>query len=183
MKIEYTGRHFRIREDIKTLVEGLFEKKIARFLEDPVETRITLEADKLRRIAEIHVAHRHGILQATEEGAVMEEAIHAAMEKVEKQARRARNKYRDSRRRAGRPAEDNHWPVDVIERASVGGGETPRIIRTNRLPIKPMTIDEAALQLADSKNDFFVFLDSATERVSVLYRRRDQNYGLIAPEF
>ena len=48
---------------------------------------------------------------------------------------------------------------------------------------KPMTIDEASLQLEQSKNEFFVFRDSASDRVSVLYRRKDDNYGLIAPEF
>ncbi|NJL27577.1 MAG: hypothetical protein HC897_06610 [Thermoanaerobaculia bacterium] len=46
-----------------------------------------------------------------------------------------------------------------------------------------MTIDEAALQLEGSKNEFFVFLDSSTERVSVLYKRKDNHFGLIAPEF
>ena len=46
-----------------------------------------------------------------------------------------------------------------------------------------MTIDEAALELEQSKNEFFVFRDSGTDRVSVIYRRRDANYGLIAPEF
>lgn len=181
MNIDYVGRHFRVRDDIKALVEKKLDKKVARFVEEPVEVRVTLEADKLRRIAEIHVTHRHGILQATEETDSMEDAIHDAVEKVVKQARRARKRFMDTRRRAGRS--EDHWPVDVIEGESVGGGDKPRIIRTNRLPIKPMTIDEAALQLADSKNDFFVFLDSITERVSVLYRRRDQNYGLIAPEF
>lgn len=155
---------------------------MTKFLEDPIDVRVTLEADKHRRIAELHLSHRHDVFQATEEAGAMEDAIHAAVDKVEKQARRARKKLLDVRRRAKRPSAE-HWPVDVIEGASVSSGVEPRIIRTNRLPIKPMTIDEAAMQLSTSKNDFFVFLDSATERVSVLYRRRDQNYGLIAPDF
>ena len=57
-----------------------------------------------------------------------------------------------------------------------------QIVKTSRLPIKPMTIDEAALELDQSKNEFFVFRDSGTDRVSVIYRRKDSNYGLIAPE-
>ncbi|MGB6995373.1 MAG: sigma 54 modulation/S30EA ribosomal C-terminal domain-containing protein, partial [Thermoanaerobaculia bacterium] len=65
---------------------------------------------------------------------------------------------------------------------SVGEGRSPRIVKSSVLSIKPMSIDEAALQLEDSKNDFVVFRDAASDQVSVLYKRRDQNYGLISPE-
>ncbi len=57
-----------------------------------------------------------------------------------------------------------------------------RVIKSSLLQIKPMTIEEAALQLEGSKNDFVVFRDAVNDRVSVLYKRRDDNYGLIAPE-
>ena len=71
----------------------------------------------------------------------------------------------------------------VVEGTSVTTPQGPKIIKTGRLPIKPMTIDEAALGLAASKNEFFVFRDSVTDKVSVLYRRTDGHYGLIAPDF
>jgi putative sigma-54 modulation protein len=109
----------------------------------------------------------------------MQDAIHHVIEKAEKQARRARKKHMDKKRRAG----NNHWPLEVLEATSVTPGTEPRVIKTTQLPIKPMTIDEAALELDRSKNEFFVFLDSTTERVSVIYRRQDKHYGLIAPEF
>lgn len=182
MNVEFTGRHFRVRDDIRTLVEGKLER-VATFIDEPIETRVVLEADKRRRIAELVVNHRHGTLTATEEAEQMEDAIHAAAEKVEKQARRARKKFSDTRRRKQRQAEEaGHWPLEVLTPSSVDEGAVPAVIKTSRLSIKPMSLDEAALQLKDSKNEFFVFLDSATEKVSVLYRRRDQNYGLIAPE-
>lgn len=182
MNIEYTARHFRLRDDLRSLVAGKIDR-VVKFVDEPIEVRVTLEADKRRRIAEIHVAHRRGVLQATEEAERMEDAISAAADKVEKQGRRARKKLMDTRRRAQRNAEASHqWPLDVLDSSSVSADQVPRVIKTTSLPIKPMTIDEAALQLEDSKNDFFVFLDSGTEKVSVLYRRRDQHYGLIAPE-
>jgi putative sigma-54 modulation protein len=71
--------------------------------------------------------------------------------------------------------------MEVLERESVGGGTPPRIIKSSRLEIKPMSLDEAALQLDASKNDFLVFRDAASDRVSVLYKRKDSNYGLIVP--
>ncbi len=60
---------------------------------------------------------------------------------------------------------------------------TPRIIQTSHLPIRPMSIEQAAMILDDSRNEFIVFRDLDTDKVTVLYRRRDNNFGMIAPEF
>lgn len=183
MNIEYTTKHFELGDGIRELVEGKLGK-VAKFVEEPVEIRVILDTEKHRQIAELHVAHRHGILQATEEAETMHEAIHAVVEKIEKQARRSRKKFMDKRRRAQRNNPDNrHWPVSVVDRGSVGAEGGHRVVKTSNLPIKPMTIDEAALQLEVSKNEFFVFFDSATDRVSVLYKRKDDHFGLISPEF
>ena len=97
-----------------------------------------------------------------------------------------RKRYLDRRRRAARNAEDQSlWPVDVVERGSLGGAGNGgiRIIKSSLLRIKPMTIDEAALHLESSENGFVVFRAATHDRVSVLYRRKDEHYGLIAPEF
>ena len=61
-------------------------------------------------------------------------------------------------------------------------GTVPRVIETSHLPIKPMTIEEAAIELDAAEHGFVVFRDSASDRLSVLYKRKDQHYGLIAPE-
>ena len=181
MRIEFTGRHYHVSDRVREYSEHKLDR-LARFLDEPVEIHAILENEKRRQIAELHVTHRHGVLQATEESEHMRDAILACVEKIEKQARRAGKKFMDRRRRAQRE-DGHHWPVDVIEASSISGGSQPRVIKTSQLPIKPMTIDEAALELEQSKNEFFVFRDSGTDRVSVIYRRRDANYGLIAPEF
>jgi putative sigma-54 modulation protein len=183
MNIEYVGRNYELDDRVRRYAESKLAK-LEKFLQEPVEVRVTLEVEKHRQIAEVHVAHRHGVLQATEETADMLDAVNLAVDKVEKQARRSRKKHVGKRRRTDR-ANGQVWPLAVLERESVGGaaGGPPRIIKSTRLQIKPMTIDEAALQLETSKNDFVVFWDSTSDRVSVLYKRRDSNYGLIAPEF
>ena len=56
-------------------------------------------------------------------------------------------------------------------------------MRTARLPIKPMSAEEAALKLEDSRSEFIVYRDAESEKVSVLYRRKDGDFGLIAPEW
>jgi putative sigma-54 modulation protein len=182
MEIKYTGRHFQVDDRVKAFSDSKLSK-LDKYLAEPVEVHLTLETEKRRQIAELHVTHRHGAIQATDESERMLDAIQSVVDKVEKQARRSRKKHHDKKRRAQRPGEEWHWDVDVVDSESVHAPQGPRVIKTGRLPIKPMTLDEAALGLAESKNEFFVFLDSATDRVSVLYRRNDGHYGLIAPEF
>lgn len=70
--------------------------------------------------------------------------------------------------------------MDVLEASSIVSGQAPRVIKSSALSIKPMSLDEAALQLESSKNDFVVFRDSGSDEVNVLYKRRDKNYGLIS---
>jgi len=183
MNIEYIGRNYEIDDRVRAYAETKL-RKLAKFLQEPVEIRITLETEKHRQIAEIHVHHRLGVLQATEETGDMYDALNLAVDKVEKQARRSTRKMIDRRRRADRTnGRQQHWPLAVVERASVGAGGPPRVIRNTRLQIKPMSIEEAALQLDGAKNDFVVFRDATSDRISVLYKRKDDNYGLIAPDF
>src|SRR5262249_18616681 len=153
--------------------------------EEPIEVRVTLDIEKHRHLAEVHVAHRLGVVQAAEEtDGLMFDAINLAIDRAARQAGRSRKKLVDRKRRAAdRGGTGYHrWPLDVLDQASVGAGAAPRVIESTHLHIKPMTIEEAALQLQGAKEGFVVFRDAASERVSVLYRREDNHYGLIAPE-
>ena len=183
MDIKYTGRNLQVDDQIKDYTQKRIDK-LVRFLDEPIEIHMILEVEKRHRIAELHVSHKHGVLQSTEEAAEVLDAIHAAIDKAEKQARRNHKKNVDKRRRvaARQAGEDHHWPLEILEAESVGKGTDHRVIKTTRLPIKPKTVDEAALELDTSKNEFHVFLDSSTEKVTVIYRRNDGHYGLIAPE-
>lgn len=178
MNIEYVGRNVDIDERLRHFTEGKLAK-VEKFLQEPVEVRVTLEVEKHRQSADLHISHRQGVLQATEVTDDLHTAIHQAVEKVEKQARRSKKRAEGRRRRS---VNGHAWPVDVLARESFGDGNAPRIIKSSQLEIKPMTVDEAALQLDTSKNDFVVFRDAVSDQVSVLYKRKDENYGLIAPE-
>lgn len=180
MNIDYVARNFDINERVRSFTEGKL-KKVTKFLEEPLEIRVSLEQKKLRSIVDLHVAHRFGVIQATEETPELLDAINLAVDKAEKQARRSTKKFRDKRRRADR-VNGHHWPVDVLDRESVGPGESPRIVKSSTFDIKPMRLDEAALVLESSKNDFLVFRDAETDQVNVIYRRKDNNYGLISPD-
>lgn len=181
MNVEFVGRNYNLDDQVREFAQDKL-RKVEKFLVEPVEVRVTCETEKHRHIAEVHISHRSGVLQSTEEAGDMHDALNLAVDKVEKQARRSRKKAVDKRRRAAKEASQNgRWPVSILEGATVGSG-SPRIIKSSHLSIKPMSIEEAALALQGSKNEFVVFRDSDSDRVNVLYRRKDDNYGLITPE-
>lgn len=185
MHVEYQGKGLTITDDTRAFADKKLAK-VLKFLEEPIEARATFEADKHHKlVVDLHLTHRHGVIQAEEAGAGSpEEAINGVVAKAEKQARRARKKFMDTRRRADRalwPATE--WEVEVLDGASLQGGATPRVVRVHHFDIKPMTVEEASLSLLDgAKNDFVVFRHASTDRVNVLYRRRDGDFGLIVPE-
>lgn len=184
MKTEILGRNTPIDDPLREYVEQKLQK-LEKFLEEPAEIRVTLTAEKHTHVAEIHVSHRHGVLQTTEEtDGKIRDAVNGAVDRLEEQARRAHEKAVGKRRRADRDGWDghHHWPVEVLHQESVGAGIVPRVIETTQMAIKPMTIEEAAIELDGSELGFVVFRDSSNDRLNVLYKRKDQHYGLIAPE-
>ena len=93
------------------------------------------------------------------------------------QARRAKARLK-SHKRGAEPMLASDWSEEVLEPESVAAGE-PHIVTTETIPVKPMSIDEAMLQLEESNLEFIVFLNASNDKVNVLYRRRDNNLGLI----
>jgi putative sigma-54 modulation protein len=72
--------------------------------------------------------------------------------------------------------------MDVIRSDSFGRRKGPEVIHTKHLPVKPMSVEEAVMQMDLMSNEFLVFRNAATDTVSVVYRRKDGHYGLIEPE-
>ena len=110
--------------------------------------------------------------------------VDAIVEKLEKQVKRFKGKLLlHPREGVGAP-----WPPRSSRSLRRGGAEDedeplPGVVRTKRFAIKPMTPDEAAMQMELLNHDFFVFVNRDTDQTNVLYRRKDGNYGLIEPEF
>jgi len=181
VQIDYVGRNVQVSDRIRGYTERKLEKAL-RFLEEPVEVRVILEEEGHRRIAELHVHHRFGDLQAVEESKDLRESILEAVGKLEKQARRGRKKFKAQRRRGDRNAAQE-WPLAIVASDSIGlgGAAAPRVVASTALSIKPMSLDEAAMQLEQAENDFLVFRDSDHGGVNVIYRRPDGDYGLITP--
>jgi putative sigma-54 modulation protein len=185
MQIEFVARHVELGDGLRREIERRLAG-VRRLLKEPIEVRVVLEStagEKHRYGTELHVTHRGGALRAHAESPELIESVAAAAAAIVEQARRGRERRVDRRRRGGREAAKRHWPVEVLAEGSVGNGGKKEVVRSSRLEIEPMSLAEAARRLERSRNEFYVFLDSESERLSVLYRRHDDRYGLISPEF
>ena len=186
MATEISGRNYDIPANVRDLVEKKLSKIEERLFDDVIDVRVVLQVEKYRNICEvIIVGKEHDVKTVQESGESMQDAINLAVDHLKRQAQKNRKKIRDHHRAAGNGRKESvtEWSVQVLEPGRLREQNLPRIIKTNALPIRPMSIEEAALRLDDSKNEFIVFRDIDSDKVSVIYKRRDNNIGLIAPEF
>jgi len=178
MRVEYTGRHIEVPADVRRLGDRKL-RKLAKVLRGITDVHIVLALDKHRQSAEVTVHSPHVDLAAKEESDDFGVSLAAVMDKVIRQAERHTGKRRIRKSGRARPATVREVaaapPASTEERA-------PRVIRTRRFAVKPMTVEEAALEMGATTDGVLVFRDAATERVNVLYRRKDGNLGLIEAE-
>jgi putative sigma-54 modulation protein len=177
MKFEYTGRHVEVSAGIRKHVEDHFKKLDHIFDGTPAWTHVIIDVEKNRHIAELIVHWRDHTLTAKDINADMYLALTRAMAKTEKQALKLKKKIIDRKQGARRTSAVAPTPDGNVEASP----RPPRIINARRYAIKPMTAEEAALRLSADPDQFVVFRDADTDRVGVLYKRTDGNYGLIEP--
>ena len=183
MTLEITGRHIEVPPREKVRVEERLGR-LKRHTGPIDEARIVLTGEKHRVSAEAIISSGRKSWKAHEETADISSSIAAVLDKIESQAKKDRARLKARKGRSSAKSVTSEWEVEVLSRESlsVPAGER-RIVRTSRLPIKPMSAEEAALELEDSRSEFIVYRDANSERVSVLYKRRDGDFGLIAPEW
>lgn len=188
MATEISGRNYDIPPDVRDMVEKKLAKIEERLFSDVIDVRVVLQVEKYRNICEVIIVGRdHDVKAVQESDESMQDAINQAVDHLKRQAQKNRRKIRDQHRRGGNGRKNvTEWAVQVLEPAQLretGDQNRPRIVKTNNIAIRPMSIEEAALRLDDSKNEFIVFRDIDSDKVSVIYKRRDNNLGLISPEF
>ena len=171
MQVMVTFRHVESTEGLRQHAEEKVQHAV-RFLHRPIEAHVILSVEKQRHIAEVQVTGSHLNLTATDETGDLYSAIDLAASKLERQVAKQMAKYKD------RKTNNYAAATSVADEDSRAGA----VIHTQRIAVKPMSVDEAVLQLKMIKSDFLLFKNAATEMLSVVYRRKDGNYGLIEPE-
>lgn len=177
MKIEYTARNFTISPAIKKHINDHF-KKLNTMLNGATQAHVILTVGKHHRnVAEIVVNWQDHALTSKADTTDMYASSLQAIDKLHKQVVKLKGKIIDRSHHAKSAKSIAPSPIPPVELEK----EAPRIIRSRRYSIKPMTPEEAVLKVEESTDQFLVFRDAETERIGVLYKRKDGNYGLIEP--
>jgi putative sigma-54 modulation protein len=188
MQLQIKGKNVEMDDTIRNYAEEKLGK-LARHLADPTKVELELSMEKNPSIADNHIAEatiwtKGPTLRARESSVDWRASIDELVSKLERQAKRYRNKRRNHHPHGNSsPQQIREGAIEYSRGTPVIAGEPePMIVKTKQFPVKPMTPEEAVLQLELIGHDFFVFRNSEADEVAVVYRRRDGNYGLIEPQ-
>lgn len=177
MPIEFTGRQVEISPDLRRYTQERL-RKITRLLGEEFDLHIILTAEKHRRIAELTLKFRQHTVVGVEETGDIRTSINGAIDKLARQSVRLLERRRTNKRRPK--------PTAVVLLNVLGTGpedhEERRIVHSERVPLKPMSVEEAIDSLDRSHAGAVVFRNPDSERVNVIYHRPDGTMGLIEPE-
>lgn len=179
MQVEYTGRQIEITPAIKKFTEKHL-RKIRKILGETIEVDVTLTVEKHRHIAEIHLKSRNFKVHGLEVTGDMYNSITAVLDKIERQALRQKEKFVAKKRKTGETVRVQFSPPLASEPPEE---ETvpPRIVRSAVNAIKPMSLEEAAEQVVRAPHGFMVFRNAESDRIGIIYKRKDGNLGLVEP--
>jgi putative sigma-54 modulation protein len=159
--------------DLTNNLREYAEDKISRFskyLNNITEATVTLSVEKYRHKAEVHLKVNGSIIQAESITGEMYSSIDDVVEKLARQVRKHKGKTVTQRKGKGKTGP-----------AHVSGETFPSIIKNKSYDIKPMSVEEAGMQMDLSDRSFFVFTNASSGDINVLYKRSDGNFGLIEP--
>ena len=181
MAVECTGRNVSVTSSLRNLAQERAQR-LERHLGGPTDVRVVLSHEKHRFGAEIIAIRGRRRWTAQEQTADPRAALALAFEKIDAQAMRDTERRRDRKHLKGSRVRAGGLPPASPPRSRRGARPESRVVRGRVAPVKPMGVDEAALAMESSGQEVLVFRDASSEKVSVLYRRRDGDLGLIVPE-
>ncbi|MBZ4644384.1 MAG: putative sigma-54 modulation protein [Deferribacteres bacterium] len=176
MNIQITVKNIELTDAIRSYVEKKVSK-VKRYFDQVVDVHVVLDVQKNVHMAEILVNAKGVFLKGLEKSEDLYASIDLAVDKIERQLVKYKEKLK-----AKKLAEKNFeapLKLDVYESASFD--DEPVSIITKEIPVKPMDIEEAVMQMDLLNKNFFVFRNAKNSEVNVVYRRDDGNIGLIQP--
>jgi len=176
MKTYIYARNIPLTDGLKEAVENKLNR-LDKYFSQPVEARATLSVTKMDQTFEVTIPFGNVLLRAEESSDDMYKSIDLVQDKLERQIRKYKTKIE---RKAGEQSvrfdETAFTQSDELE-----GDDAPKIVRTKKISMKPMSKEEAVLQMELLGHNFYVFEDEEGE-TGVVYKRKDGNYGLLERE-
>lgn len=192
MNIKITGRHMDLSDALKAYIENAL-KKVKVHFDKVIDVDVVLDVEKHRHIAEVNL-HANGVrIHSKEASSDMYASVDAVLEKLEKQARKYKDRINRHQPRTTREERSYQHMIIAMEPTNGNGNGTGEhaepteekhlVVNREKLSLRPMSLEEAVMQLDLVDDPFIVFANAETAQVNVLYSRGDKTYGLIEPEF
>lgn len=177
MQLSVTFRHMEASDALREYARDKLSR-IEKYLDSAVEASVVLSVEKFRHIADVTMICDGLKINGQEQTEDMYSALDMVSDKIERQVKRYRQKVRNKKGKKGVSPKDV-----VVEAAPPEEDEETRaqVITATQVFVKPMDIDEAVMQLEMTTDPFMVFTNADSEKINVLYRRDDGQYGLIEP--
>lgn len=171
MQLAVRGKNIEITNALREYVEKKIGK-LEKFIDQPMNAQVNMYTERGRHIVEVTAALNGLLLRGEESTGDMYASIDLVSEKLEKQLMKYKARFKKRGKENG-----------ISEAVEIPADHEGLLVKTKKFAVKPLTVDEAIVQMNLLSHDFFVFANADTDRVSVLYRRKDGNYGLLEPEF
>jgi len=188
MQVTVAARHMDLTDGLRDHVERALDKVTSHF-DRVTDADVVLTVEKNRHIAEITLKAPNGLrIHSREATDDMYASVDAVVDKLDRQARRYKDRLTQFHTRVPETPEDDyqHDIIEFSENGGSGGGvevQPHRVVVRKQLPMRPMSVEEAAMLLDLGDDEFLAFRNADTQRVNVLYKRHDHTFGLIEPQF
>ena len=188
MQVTIVGRHVEITDAIKEYVEKRLQK-LKKYFPMVMDVHVILYTQKYYQVVDVTIQASGLTVHGEEKSKDLYASIDMVIDKLDSQLKKHKERLVRHHQKKKRPGKDVDLPLnisvfekDVFETLEEPGSVLP-LIHSNRMIIKPMHIQEAVMQMDFVSEDFLVFMDENSEKIKILYRRKDGDYGLIEPEY
>ena len=175
MNVTFTSRGFELSEQIRKFAREKLKK--IESLDELINVTLTMVQNKHLFKAELLVHDRNARFTAVQSTPDIYKSIHAVVDKVQKQVKRHKEKMIGRKRLAPTKGTKLVQNMATSERLA-----PPRLIRSRKQDVKPMSQEEAVLQIESMKQEFLIYRDTGNDRICILFKRKDGNYGLVDSE-
>lgn len=179
MQVMTTFRHMEQSEALKAYAEEKLER-VSKYIDEPITAQVYFSVEKIRHIVEIVISGRGITTKASEATNDMYAAVDMVLDKIERQLKRYKEKLKDHK--PGSTANGKTMSKKIFQAEGLEASDEPVVIKTKTETAKPMSVEEAVMQMDLLHKDFLVFTDAVSGEINVLYRRKDGNFGLIEPQ-
>lgn len=173
MKVTITSRNFNASENLKDTIEKKIQR-LSKYFSDDIVVNVMLSSEKGRDKVEATINAKGTIFRAEESSSAVYDAIDGVVEKLSSQMSRYKTKLQ---RKHKEHKEFVFAEIPDYEEEEI------KVVKTKKLELSPMSVEEAVIQMELLEHNFFLFIDADTDAVSVVYKRKNDDYGVIETKY